>query len=128
MKLKFTVFAAVAMLVSNAALADAKQAQTWIDKEFQPSSLSKQQQLAEMKWFIDAAAKLKAKGVKEISVVSETIDTHVYESKTLAKLSRKSRASRCATTSSRKATWWKSCKRRCSRARASMTAGFPIPT
>ena len=38
MKLKFTVFAAVAMLVSNAALADAKQAQTWIDKEFQPSS------------------------------------------------------------------------------------------
>ena len=85
MKLKFTVFAAAAMLVSNAALADAKQAQTWIDKEFQPSSLSKQQQLAEMKWFIDAAAKLKAKGIKEISVVSETIDTHVYESKTLAK-------------------------------------------
>jgi glycerol transport system substrate-binding protein len=36
-------------------------------------------------WFIDAAAKLKAKGIKEISVVSETIDTHVYESKTLAK-------------------------------------------
>ncbi|MCC7700627.1 extracellular solute-binding protein [Janthinobacterium sp. GW460P] len=85
MKLKFTVFAAAAMLVSNAALADAKQAQTWIDKEFQPSSLSKQQQLAEMQWFIDAAAKLKAKGIKEISVVSETIDTHVYESKTLAK-------------------------------------------
>ena len=85
MKLTFTVFAAAAMLVSNAALADAKQAQTWIDKEFQPSSLSKQQQLAEMKWFIDAAAKLKAKGIKEISVVSETIDTHVYESKTLAK-------------------------------------------
>ncbi|MCL6485214.1 MAG: carbohydrate ABC transporter substrate-binding protein, partial [Janthinobacterium lividum] len=82
MKLKFTIFAAAAMLVSNAALADAKQAQVWIDKEFQPSSLSKQQQLAEMKWFIDAAAKLKAKGIKEISVVSETIDTHVYESKT----------------------------------------------
>ncbi|MGK5079200.1 ABC transporter substrate-binding protein [Janthinobacterium sp. HLX7-2] len=85
MKLKFTVFAAAAMLVANAALADAKQAQTWIDKEFQPSSLSKQQQLAEMQWFIDAAAKLKAKGIKEISVVSETIDTHVYESKTLTK-------------------------------------------
>jgi glycerol transport system substrate-binding protein len=41
--------------------------------------------MAEMKWFIDAAAKLKAKGVKEISVVSETITTHEYESKTLAK-------------------------------------------
>ena len=30
-------------------------------------------------------AKLQAKGVKEISVVSETITTHEYESKTLAK-------------------------------------------
>ena len=38
-----------------------------------------------MKWFIDAAKKLQAKGVKEISVVSETITTHEYESKTLAK-------------------------------------------
>src|SRR4029078_11674000 len=51
----------------------------------QPSTLSKEQQTAEMKWFIDAAKKLQAKGVKEISVVSETITTHEYESKTLAK-------------------------------------------
>ena len=43
------------------------------------------QQLAEMKWFIEAAAKLKAQGVNEINVVSETITTHEYESKTLAK-------------------------------------------
>ncbi len=57
----------------------------WIDSEFQPSTLSKDQQMAEMKWFIEAAAKLKAKGVNEISVVSETITTHEYESKTLAK-------------------------------------------
>ncbi len=57
----------------------------WIDSEFQPSSLSKEQQTAEMQWFIDAAAKLKAKGVTKISVVSETITTHEYESKTLAK-------------------------------------------
>ncbi len=41
--------------------------------------------MAEMKWFIEAAKKLQAKGVKEISVVSETITTHEYESKTLAK-------------------------------------------
>ena len=41
--------------------------------------------MAEMKWFIEAAKKLSAKGVKEISVVSETITTHEYESKTLAK-------------------------------------------
>ena len=65
MKLQCTVVAAAAaLLMSGAALADVKQAQTWIDKEFQPSSLNKQQQLDEMKWFIDAAAKLKAKGVK----------------------------------------------------------------
>ncbi len=41
--------------------------------------------MTEMQWFIDAAKKLQAKGVKEISVVSETITTHEYESKTLAK-------------------------------------------
>ncbi|MDM0113036.1 ABC transporter substrate-binding protein [Variovorax sp. J22R133] len=56
----------------------------WIE-EFTPSTLSKEQQQAELKWFADAAAKLKAKGVTEISVVSETITTHEYESKTMAK-------------------------------------------
>ena len=60
-------------------------AKKWIDAEFQPSTLTKDQQTAELKWFIDAAKKLQAKGVKEISVVSETISTHEYESKTLAK-------------------------------------------
>ena len=69
----------------SAADAGEPEAKKWIDSEFQPSSLSKEQQMSEMKWFIDAANKLKAKGIKEISVVSETIDTHVYESKTLAK-------------------------------------------
>ncbi|MBA3598204.1 MAG: carbohydrate ABC transporter substrate-binding protein [Methylibium sp.] len=66
-----------------AATADA--AQRWINDEFQPSTLSKDEQAAEMKWFAEAAAKLKALGVNEISVVSETITTHEYESKTLAK-------------------------------------------
>ena len=70
---------------SGASWADMKAAEKWVDKEFQPSTLSRKQQLDEMKWFIDAAAKLKAKGVTEINVVSETIDTHVYESKTMAK-------------------------------------------
>jgi glycerol transport system substrate-binding protein len=83
-KLKLTVMAA-ALLATASAWADTKSAEKWVAQEFQPSSLSKQQQLNEMKWFIDAAAKLKAKGVNEISVVSETIDTHVYESKVLAK-------------------------------------------
>ena len=64
---------------------DTAAAQKWVDSEFQPSTLSKQQQMDEMKWFIDTAAKLKSQGVKEVHVVSETLDTHMYESKTLAK-------------------------------------------
>ena len=57
----------------------------WIDKEFQPSSVTRTQQLAEMQWFIDAAQKLKAQGIQNVRVVSEKIDTHDYESKTLTK-------------------------------------------
>ncbi|AOS80798.1 MULTISPECIES: ABC transporter substrate-binding protein [Hydrogenophaga] len=86
MKLRHTALAA--LIATGAALpawADEAAAKRWIDSEFQPSTLSKAQQTAELKWFIDAAAKLKAKGVKEISVVSETITTHEYESKTLAR-------------------------------------------
>jgi glycerol transport system substrate-binding protein len=85
MKLKLTAIAFATMLVSSPSWADMKAAESWVDKEFQPSTLNKKEQLEEMKWFIEAAAKLKAKGVKEINVVSETIDTHVYESKVLAK-------------------------------------------
>ena len=80
---------AVAGIVSgalaNQAQAGMPEAQKWVDSEFQPSTLSKQQQMDEMKWFVDTSAKLKSQGVKEIHVVSETIDTHIYESKTLAK-------------------------------------------
>src|SRR5262245_45083740 len=50
--------------------------------EFKPSTLSEEQQTTELKWFQDAAKPFA--GMK-IKVVSETIDTHVYESKTLAK-------------------------------------------
>ena len=89
MKTNKTVLATaiIGMLAAGAgqAFADEQAAQRWIDKEFQPSTLSKPQQLDEMKWFIAAAAKLKAKGVKEVHVVSETITTHEYEAKTLAK-------------------------------------------
>jgi glycerol transport system substrate-binding protein len=49
--------------------------------EFQPSTLTRDQQLAELKWFQEAAKPFVG---MEIKVVSETIDTHVYESKTLA--------------------------------------------
>ncbi len=85
MKLRMhAVAAAIALIGSSGAWAGEPEAQKWIDTEFQPSTLSKDRQMAEMKWFIDAAAKLKAKGINEVSVVSETITTHEYESKTLA--------------------------------------------
>ncbi|MCD2344995.1 carbohydrate ABC transporter substrate-binding protein, partial [Ideonella azotifigens] len=64
MKMRCTALAlaAVSALGSHAAWAGEAEAKKWIDGEFQPSTLNKDQQLAEMKWFIEAAAKLKAKG------------------------------------------------------------------
>ena len=57
-------------------------AKKWIEEEFQPSTLSKDEQMKEMEWFMKAAAPFKG---MEIKVVSETIPTHEYESKTLTK-------------------------------------------
>jgi glycerol transport system substrate-binding protein len=57
-------------------------AQKWVAGEFTPSTLSKDQQLAEMDWFTKAAAPYRG---MEINVVSETITTHEYESQKLAK-------------------------------------------
>src|SRR4030042_756230 len=70
-----------AFFVSSAS-ADMAAAKKWVDKEFQPSTLTKAQQMKEMEWFINAAKPFKG---MEIKVVSETITTHEYESKTLAK-------------------------------------------
>lgn len=58
------------------------QAQGWIAKEFQPSTLTTAEQLAEMTWFIHAAAPYRG---MQIRVVSEQIPTHEYESKVLAR-------------------------------------------
>src|SRR6267154_6554927 len=85
LRLNAVALAAAALALGQSAWADEAAAKKWIDAEFQPSTLNKDQQMAEMKWFIDAAKKLQAKGVKEVSVVSETITTHEYESKTLTK-------------------------------------------
>ena len=57
-------------------------AEKWVDGEFQPSTLSRDEQLKEMEWFIKAAEPFKG---MDIRVVSETITTHEYESKTLAR-------------------------------------------
>ena len=59
MKLKYSVLAvALACAAGGQTWADEAAAKKWIDSEFQPSTLSKAQQAAEMKWFIDAAKKL----------------------------------------------------------------------
>jgi glycerol transport system substrate-binding protein len=70
------------VLASGAALAGPEEARRWIESEFQPSTLSKEEQIKEMQWFIDAAKPFVG---MEINVVSETITTHEYEARTLAK-------------------------------------------
>ena len=77
---------ALALALSTAlvgiAHADMAAAKKWVDKEFQPSVLSKEAQMKEMEWFAKAAAPFRG---MEINVLSETIQTHEYESKTLTK-------------------------------------------
>jgi glycerol transport system substrate-binding protein len=66
-----TMASAVALIAASAALngpafADEAAAKKWIDNEFQPSTLSKDQ-MKEMQWFIKAAEPFKG---MEINVVS----------------------------------------------------------
>ena len=84
MRLKYLASAAVValMAVASPAFADVEAAKKWIDSEFQPSALSKEDQLKEMEWFIKAAEPFKG---MEINVLSEGIPTHDYESKVLTK-------------------------------------------
>ena len=61
--------AAIALLAgSGPSYADVEAAKRWIDSEFQPSTLSKDEQLKEMEWFIKAAEPFKG---MEINVLSE---------------------------------------------------------
>ncbi len=57
-------------------------AKKWVNDEFTESTLSKSEQLKEMEWFRDAAKSFRG---MEINVASETIATHEYEAKVLAK-------------------------------------------
>jgi len=66
----------------SSAYADMAAAEKWINEEFQPSTLSVEEQKAEMQWFIDAAAPYAG---MEINVLSEGIPTHTYESTVLTK-------------------------------------------
>lgn len=75
-------YACALTLVSTPGLAGMEEAKKWIDSEFQPSSLTKAEQLKEMEWFVNAAKPFRG---MTITVLSETIPTHEYESKVLAK-------------------------------------------
>jgi glycerol transport system substrate-binding protein len=82
---KFLMSATAVMAVvasAPSAFADMAAAEKWINEEFQPSTLSVDEQKAEMQWFIDAA---KPYAGMEINVLSESIPTHTYESTVLAK-------------------------------------------
>lgn len=84
MKQRFlsAVAAAAVLAYAGPGLAGSDEAKTWIENEFQPSVLSKDEQMQEMDWFIKAAEPFKG---MEVNVLSETIPTHEYESKTLTK-------------------------------------------
>ncbi len=71
---------AVSAVLGGVARADEAAIAKWLP-EFQPSTLSQDQQRGELEWFMNAA---KPFAGMEIHVVSETITTHEYESKTLA--------------------------------------------
>jgi len=68
--------------ISPTAYAGIKEAETWLQSEFKDSTLSKDEQLKEMAWFIEAAEPYKGMTIR---VVSERIDTHWYEANTLTK-------------------------------------------
>jgi glycerol transport system substrate-binding protein len=84
MKLKLLAAAATVALVGHVtpSVAGMAEAEQWVDQEFQPSTLSREDQLKEMEWFIKAAEPFAG---MEINVLSETIPTHSYESEVLTK-------------------------------------------
>jgi len=82
MKLLATAAALTLFAFAGPSYADEAAAQKWIDAEFQPSTLSKEDQLKEMQWFIKAAEPFKG---MEINALSEGIPTHTYESTVLTK-------------------------------------------
>jgi glycerol transport system substrate-binding protein len=84
MKAKLMAAAAAAAVLAFAgpSQADMAAAERWIDEEFQPSTLSREEQLAEMEWFVEAAEPFVG---MEINVLSETIPTHSYESEVLTR-------------------------------------------
>ena len=74
--------AALALALPVPAMADMEAARQFLDSEIgDVSTLSREEQEAEMQWFVDAAEPFQG---MDISVVSETITTHEYEAQVLA--------------------------------------------
>jgi glycerol transport system substrate-binding protein len=72
---------ALTVLGGTAAQADMEAARAFLDEHIQRSALTREEQEAEMQWFVDAAQPFQGMDIK---VVSETITTHVWESQVLA--------------------------------------------
>ncbi|GGK31606.1 ABC transporter substrate-binding protein [Salinarimonas ramus] len=84
MRKYLTTSVAVAALtvMAGPAFADMEAARAFLDAEIGDlSSLTREEQEAEMQWFIDAAEQFRG---MDIRAVSETITTHEYESQVLA--------------------------------------------
>ncbi|MFN4060206.1 MAG: ABC transporter substrate-binding protein [Paracoccus hibiscisoli] len=82
MNLKLMTTTAVLLGLTGPAFADIEAARAFLDAEIGDQSvLTREEQEAEMQWFINAAAPLSG---MSINVVSETITTHEYEARVLA--------------------------------------------
>lgn len=84
MKVKFTmIWVGLAISLSTTNVRANEQAvEKWLTEEFTQSTLTPDQQREELRWFAEAAKPFKG---MSINVVSETIATHEYEAKVLAK-------------------------------------------
>ena len=77
-----TTTTALSLALGLPAFADMEAAMEFLDTEIDGmSTLTREEQEAEMQWFVDAAAPFQG---MDIRVVSETITTHEYESQVLA--------------------------------------------
>ncbi len=84
MFLGMTVAAALLAFFAIPASANMEMAKKWVEEEFQPSTLTKEEQMKEMEFFINAAKPfVKMSQEEPIRVVSETIPTHEYEARVL---------------------------------------------
>ncbi len=82
MNVRFMCSTAALLVLTGPAYADMEAARAFLDAEIGDlSTLSREEQEAEMQWFVDAAQPFQG---MEIKVVSETITTHEYEARVLA--------------------------------------------